>query len=1556
MPHYRTSHTDYLPGTAGHRLMRFESPLSHDLRQWSDAWKRGERLGTLIDHDLKFSSLFDLLPSSKVGRAITNATETGQKPLSFARLHDFLRDSATLERIGLAPGDRCAIALPEGAELAVCLLAISARCVAVPMNPWNPEGEIAADLAESGAKAMIVQVGEDFDHLRRAARSSGIAIIELIPLSEETGLFQLNGDAIRGPDVPRTYNSPGDIALMLFTSGTTGRKKLVSVRLQDLCVGACCLAAALELGPDDCGYNMMPLFHVGGIVRNLYAPLLAGSGMVYSSGFDATMFWDVLERGVGFNWYYASPTMHDEVIQEGVLRPLPRPKLRFICNAAGNLLPSTAEKLRNMFDAAILPGYGMTECMPIACPPLDYRLERRGASGRILGPEVSIRDEAFTCLPTGIPGRIFLRGAPVARSMVKDADSGEPDVPADWFDTGDIGRLDEDGFLYIVGRSKDVIKRGGETIAPAEIEEVLVAHPEVRAALAFPIPHKTLGETVGAVIVPRSGRRVDLEGLAPHLSKNLIPAKWPVVLVYMEDLPKSTVGKLLRVGLAARLGLGEVDEKSPVRSRLLTADCPPAGTNSSIPISARAVEVSPTAIEAAIRQACPTASQVVVHIDDVSGAIRAAIEAVDVDNQMLKCLLHSAAHDYLVPRSVVVLNRFPRDATAGTIDVQQVWSQLDNPGQRLSTPSDEIETFILHQWRKCLGQDRDVYLDSDFFDDLAGDSLTAVRIVADVRKQYAIALPPTAIFRHRTILALTAAVRTAIAAKATPENDEPAGNNIVPPQHEGPSNNRSTAIPTLVTQLLPITFLPPLLRVGQFVFWMFSWWYMRSELGLSGDWVLFAALAATFIVKNTLAPLAAICLKWIVVGRYRPHSAPLWSPVYLRWWLVHQICKTADLGVFALSYPLTALYYRLMGAKVGVGTRITHNADLGEFDLLTIGDHVCIEESAIVRPFVLEGGAMAFRPINIGANSTIGIRATVVPGTVLPADTDIAPLASSDDHQARNQGTRTLCRPLLFSPPTWLKGFGLLLIGAVMLVSWAPMFLVMHNFVSSMGLSSVTLSTQQAVLLHMMSPERLATFSGRLILSALASPFLYLAGVILVKWIVIGRFRAGTDVTKPWPMFERWLMWQLLPDGRFGGVGPLLGSNFAGISVIYRLLGAKIGKRIYWPGSGNVLVEYDLFSCGDDVTFGSRSTYLMTSTEGSRPIHIEAGANVADRCVLAPGVRVEKNAVLGSGTFAPAGFVAPAGSTWIGHDGQKGPIELEAATPRRAEAPTLRPYGLAMYKREADYFVWPLGMHIAFNFLWAAAAAGFRAAPMIGALFLTRTTLAQAGPDLEWASEAILLLSGFYLALYITGTIVSIAILIATKWLIIGRRVEGEHLWHRSSYCQRWKVHGVISSLTRRWAGRRDLLSFFEGSVFLVWYFRAQGARIGTNVCLYPNGADPMMEEPDFLDIGNDACIDQAVLIAHLNTRGEWIMGPIEIGQRACLRSMSRIMMRSTVGERSTLLEGTLVLAGDSSLPASTWRGWPGQAISPKAIAELSHRAEIQTQTPLRIDTVALAR
>jgi len=152
-----------------------EPPLAESLREWTAAWKHGEALGQRIERELVFTSLLDILPSGGSKRALAGTTGRGLSPLSYARLHEFLSGGAPFHDLDLRPGDRCAIAIPDGPELAVCLLAISMRCTVVPMNPWNPEGEIAADLAETGAKAVIVPLGDDFEHIRCAARGCGVA-------------------------------------------------------------------------------------------------------------------------------------------------------------------------------------------------------------------------------------------------------------------------------------------------------------------------------------------------------------------------------------------------------------------------------------------------------------------------------------------------------------------------------------------------------------------------------------------------------------------------------------------------------------------------------------------------------------------------------------------------------------------------------------------------------------------------------------------------------------------------------------------------------------------------------------------------------------------------------------------------------------------------------------------------------------------------------------------------------------------------------------------------------------------------------------------------------------------------------------------------------------------------------------------------------------------------------------------------------------------------------------------------------------------------------------
>ena len=284
--------------------------------------------------------------------------------------------------------------------------------------------------------------------------------------------------------------------LLLHTSGTSGNKKLVPYSLDMVAVGAACIISSWNLSPDDVCLNMMPLFHIGGIMRNVFAPILAGGHVIACSGFDPLLFWD-MARDKPFTWYYAAPTMHHSILMEAERRPRPLPSagVRFIANAAGALLPALAQSLKETFSrAVILTSYGMTECMPISSPPQSYALDPAGTSGIPCGPDVAIVDDDWQRVPANTTGNIMVRNLPCFAGYENNGSANDEsffriDGQEGWFSTGDCGRLDAQGYLFISGRSKEIINRGGETISPFEIEEAVVKQKRYGLLLSLSYTH-----------------------------------------------------------------------------------------------------------------------------------------------------------------------------------------------------------------------------------------------------------------------------------------------------------------------------------------------------------------------------------------------------------------------------------------------------------------------------------------------------------------------------------------------------------------------------------------------------------------------------------------------------------------------------------------------------------------------------------------------------------------------------------------------------------------------------------------------------------------------------------------------------------------------------------------------------------------------------------------------------------------------------------------------------------------------------------------------------------
>jgi acyl-CoA synthetase (AMP-forming)/AMP-acid ligase II len=428
----------------------------------------------------------------------------GRQHISHLEIRDFLLEvGQLLHRHSVGRGHRIAVVLPNGPELALAILAVSCWACCVPLNAFGATAELEADLQLAGVH-LVISLSSDMS-VHHLAEKVGIPCWGLIPDGKRAGIFTLvphathavqpihhrpgndylgaksiltsEADRSAGDNIysdalysgstlhPQVHglaeslplpNQHMDEVLVLFTSGTTGSKKLVPHLLADVLVATACISVSWNLTEQDTNCNLMPLFHVGGIIRQVFSPILSGGAVICCPSFDPALFWQLMNQKA-FTWYYAAPTMHQLILQHGKAEGYIRskvdsqsPRLRMIANAAGGLLPSLARDLRQAFQAAVLPSYGMTECMPITSPPSNYQLNKPGTSGVAVGPEICIMNPTtLQKEDTGKEGAICVRGAPCFRGYGRAAGSAAPQdqpantfLPGGWFNTGDLGHMD----------------------------------------------------------------------------------------------------------------------------------------------------------------------------------------------------------------------------------------------------------------------------------------------------------------------------------------------------------------------------------------------------------------------------------------------------------------------------------------------------------------------------------------------------------------------------------------------------------------------------------------------------------------------------------------------------------------------------------------------------------------------------------------------------------------------------------------------------------------------------------------------------------------------------------------------------------------------------------------------------------------------------------------------------------------------------------------------------------------------------------------------------------
>ncbi|MCC6174695.1 MAG: AMP-binding protein [Chloroflexi bacterium] len=486
-----------------------------------------------------------------------------RRAMTFRELRQQIVDTVhALNQLGLGRGDAVAIVLPNGPEMATSFLSVATGCTTAPLNPAYREEEFAFYLSDLQAKALIVEDGSESPAIK-VARSFNAQIVTLVRDADgPAGAFTLRGpdgqDVVPDRSVEPTLSQPDDIALVLHTSGTTSRPKQVPLMQRNLCASARHIGRTLGLGPNDRCLNIMPLFHIHGLIAATLSSLAAGGSVFCTPGFNALRFFSWLDEAKA-SWYTSVPTMHQAILARADRNTeiIARNPLRFIRSSSSSLPPQVMAKLEETFHCPVVEAYGMTEAShQMASNPLPPGARKPGSVGMAAGPEVAIMDVTGRLLAAGETGEIVIRGPNVTRGYANNEKANAEAFTNGWFRTGDQGKMDEEGYVYITGRIKEIINRGGEKISPREIDEILLNHPCVTQAVAFAMPHDMLGEDVAAAVVLLEGTAATERELRDFCAAHLADFKVPRKVLVLEEIPKGATGKIQRIGLAVKLGLG----------------------------------------------------------------------------------------------------------------------------------------------------------------------------------------------------------------------------------------------------------------------------------------------------------------------------------------------------------------------------------------------------------------------------------------------------------------------------------------------------------------------------------------------------------------------------------------------------------------------------------------------------------------------------------------------------------------------------------------------------------------------------------------------------------------------------------------------------------------------------------------------------------------------------------------------------------------------------------------------------------------------------------------
>ena len=878
--------------------------------------------------------------------------------------------------------------------------------------------------------------------------------------------------------------------------------------------------------------------------------------------------------------------------------------------------------------------------------------------------------------------------------------------------------------------------------------------------------------------------------------------------------------------------------------------------------------------------------------------------------------------------------------------------------------------------------------------------MLASQLASKVRKIHNISFGGSEVFHHTTCVAIAKVVRerkeggksmdgseradasdgyTASMAVSTifTEKFRPGGK---PFEHSRLDN--SSGFFASLFQLVPLLVVYPVWQLTRFFLFFRCLVFAMYKVPSVHSLILFVAtLVGYHFLWITITPLVFVALKWTIIGKYKVGRYPIWGQYYLRWWFVDVMRKLIGRGIYGSTEDLLTFYYKLCGATIGKDARISLEADIAEHDLVTIGEGAAVEYST-VRGFGVDNGCMMLGPVAVGDYASVGIKSVVCPHTCVPDFHHLGPATSSYEvnasliepgHDVKHSKYNRQALP----EPNWVSQTFICkpITFVVDSISHLPALYVLYWMVSMPWRQGKAFDSINDLMAWLCDPRRIPFYIGIRVARAIAAPLMYMFAAVLVKRFIIGKFQPGQrDNASQWQLIRHKLAHDIFTRERMQDYTELVGRHYELVSHLYRALGAKIGKRVFWPGHQPIFSgEFDLLEVGDDVVFGSRSTILATTADSTEKIVFCAGANVSDNTVVLPGAIIGKNAVLGSNTLCPAGRYLPEASVAFGakcgepvilekgaedFDGpvMAADIKLESLQMTGDES-TLRPFGKAFYLREADYFVWPLPIIISFTLVTKVIIAALDTLPMLGALHLSAAYW-YGWPvhgrvyqkDYVTFSEVYMVMLATFCFTNFVRVLIWLFVEVGAKWAFMGRRQEGRYNYHEHPYAQNWEFYQIVTKI--RNLGKVNFLDFIAGTPYLATLFRMMGGQLGNDCCLYPAGADPFPPEIDMVVMGDRCVIDCSSVVCHLNTRGNFELVPIKLENNVTLRTGSRVQQGVTVESGAMLLEKSLAMTGEIIEADTIWQGAPASRVYSYDTSSIASRETRNTESGSYVDLV----